>query len=129
MKFSLKERAGIPNRNGRVYPKEIFENIDNTKIPVLLGSKSTEIDILSIAGFSSIDEIDKDGNVMISIQTVDTPNGKILESLIKDNIKMEFSTNGVGICKKENDWISDILGRREIIEDFKLLSINVNLED
>lgn len=130
MHFTLLEKVGIPNKNGRLYPKEIFERYGKLKIPVVLNNqKPNYVNVDTIAGYGVIDKIKENGEVLIDLTSVNSPNGKILEELMNNSNNIEISLFGSGKLKDIDDWISKILGKKEIVIDFKLSGLSVNYKE
>jgi|SRR5665213_868787 len=115
-------QSEVKNRNGRVYPKHILENevgrynrdyIQKNRAFGELGhpdSPAINLDRVS----HMITSLHPDGNNFIGkAKILDTPNGKIVKSLLDGGASLGVSTRGVGSLKPQN-------GYQLVQDDFKL---------
>jgi len=98
------------NRNKRLYTKEVLEEglkkiKDKLKEGSLLGeldhptdrNPSRQFTVLYKESSHRIREVGWEGNRLIGIvETLSTPNGKILKALVEDKVPIGFSFRGVG---------------------------------
>jgi len=115
-------QAGTPNKNGRIYPKEVLQKaIDDFKEGEMFGRIGMQGDTLPVA-FSEVSHIidslklTGDDNFEAEITVLDTPNGKLLSEMMKSG-DIVFRMCGMGDGQKNDD---DIM----VIEDFDLISVN-----
>lgn len=129
-KFRLKgifQKADVPNGNKRVYPRGILESaIQSTAQTVSEGRMLGELDHPDDAKIH-LDKVshkitnlkmDPQGFVYGEAEVLQTPAGKILESLIKSGVKLGISSRGFGSVKDRN-------GLNEVQEDFKLVTFDI----
>lgn len=125
-KYSIKGiflQTEIQNRNGRVYPKHILERevarynkayVSQNRALGELGHPDGPTLNLHLVSHK-INELYADGNNYIGIaEILDTPNGKIVKSLIDAGVKLGVSSRGMGSLK-ENEH-----GIQEVQDDFYL---------
>ena len=110
------------NRNGRTYSKQIIEREVN-KFQGLIESHEalgelSHPDTIEISPERSailITELKMDGNLAIGkAKVLSTPNGKILESLLSDGVRMGVSSRGTGNLTEGN----------MVAEDYSLVTID-----
>jgi hypothetical protein len=115
-------QAECKNRNGRVYPKAILENearrynesyVAKNRAFGELGHPDTpSINLDRVSHI--ITELRADGNNFIGkAKILDTPNGKIVKSLLDGGASLGVSTRGVGSLKPSN-------GYQLVQDDFRL---------
>lgn len=110
------------NKNGRIYPRHILEreaaryNRDYISKGRALGelghpeNPSINLDRVS----HIITELRQDGNNFIGkAKILDTPNGRIVKSLLEGGVKIGVSTRGVGSLQQKN-------GYSQVGEDYHL---------
>jgi len=115
------------NNNGRIYPRAILESqvkaiqekIGDRSLVGALDHPSNDAIHLSqashlITGLS----IAKDGSVMGECEILSTPNGKIVEALINDGVKIGISSRGVGS-------VTEGIKGKIVNEDFKLITFDL----
>ena len=117
------QRAGAPNQNERVYPKEILMR-EVKKYETLIKERRAlgELDhpdssVINLKNVShNIREIHWEGeDVVGTVEILPTPSGNILKELLKANILLGISSRGMGSVKPIGD------GKVEVGEDFELL--------
>jgi len=130
-KFRLKgifQKADTPNGNKRVYPRGILESaIQSTAQVVEEGRMLGELDHPDDAKIH-LDKVShkitklninaSNGYMMGEAEVLQTPAGKILESLIKSGVKLGISSRGFGSVK-------DVNGLNEVQEDIKLVTFDI----
>jgi hypothetical protein len=98
-------QANIKNRNGRIYPvRTLAEEVkrynreivsENRALGELGHPDSPQINLPLVSHI--ITELTQDGNNFSGrAKILDTPNGKIVKSLIDENVKLGVSSRGVG---------------------------------
>ena len=115
------------NNNGRIYPRSILESqvkaiqekIGDRSLVGALDHPSNDAIHLSqashlITGLS----VGKDGSVMGECEILSTPNGKIVEALINDGVKIGISSRGVGS-------VTEGIKGKIVNEDFKLITFDL----
>ena len=115
------------NNNGRIYPRAILESqvkaiqekIGDRSLVGALDHPSNDAIHLSqashlITGLS----VGKDGSVMGECEILSTPNGKIVEALINDGVKIGISSRGVGS-------VTEGIKGKIVNEDFKLITFDL----
>lgn len=114
--------AEFQNRNGRTYSKQIIEREVN-KFQALIESHEalgelSHPDTIEISPERSailITELKMDDNLAIGkAKVLSTPNGKILESLLNDGVRMGVSSRGTGNLTEGN----------MVAEDYSLVTID-----
>ena len=116
------QKAETLNQNGRVYPLPILEReVRNYQKFIQEGRSLGELDhpdssVVELKNASHIVRgAHMDGNaVKGSVEILNTPAGKILQSLIESGITLGISSRGVGSTKK--------MGEHQVVqEDFQLI--------
>lgn len=117
----LKEQCIIkfdqPNKNGRVYSSDCF-NLDDPIIQEKLKTNSffgelgfpeglrEEVDLTKVS-HRVVNLYKKDDGLYADIEILDTPNGRILEKIVK-NSSGAFRTRGTGNIDPRDDGYVDI---------------------
>ena len=121
--------ADVPNRNGRIYPLSTMlpaiREVMETEVPArrfggeLDHPLPTDSETYSMMRHVTpalkelshiITEMHYEGNKLFGVvETLDTPNGKTLKSLIDDNVKVAFSIRAVSE-NIQNDGKYDVIG-------------------
>jgi len=117
------QRANSPNANNRIYPRAILEREDkNMQASITERRALGELDhpdspIVQLENTSHL--LSKswwDGEALMGeIEVLDTPKGKILEALVKRNIKLGISSRGLGSTSRTNE------GHDMVEDDFSLV--------
>ena len=115
------------NNNGRIHPRKILEaqvqaiqeKIGDRSLVGALDHPANDAIHLSqashlITGLS----IGKDGAVIGECEILSTPNGKIVEALINDGVKIGISSRGVGS-------VTEGIKGKIVNEDFKLITFDL----
>lgn len=116
----LCQKVGIKNANGRLYPVEVWEHIFGDQIwtnKVKEGSMIGEADhpesnVPSIQRASHVIrsvDWDKGENVYATFDILDTPTGRILETLFKAGVKVGVSSRGDGSTRRDEEQSADIV--------------------
>lgn len=116
------QKAETLNQNGRVYPKQILEReIRNYQKFIKENRALGELDhpdssVVELKNSSHIiREAYMEGNIVYgSVEILNTPSGKILQSLVESGVTLGISSRGVGSTKSE--------GNMQIVQDdFQLI--------
>lgn len=115
-------QANIKNRNGRIYPLEtlsketlryVKEMVEQNRAVGELGHPDTPAINLHLASHN-ITELRREGTDFIGkAKILDTPNGRIVKSLMDEGIRLGVSSRGLGSLKESPE--GNIVG-----EDFML---------
>jgi hypothetical protein len=105
-------QANKKNRNGRYYPKELLqrevarynsEYISRNRALGELGHPDTPTVNLDRASHRIISLIEDGNNFIGRAKVMDTPNGRILKTLIDEKVTLGVSSRGLGSLKKVQD--------------------------
>ena len=124
-KFLMKgvlQKANTLNQNGRVYPIGVLtREVQNYQRFIEEGRALGELDhpdssVVELKNVSHIiREAHMDGDVCYgTLEVLDTPNGRILKSLVESGVKIGISSRGVGSTKTEG-------GHQVVQDDFQLI--------
>lgn len=117
-------QSNIKNRNGRVYPRPILEReVDRYRRELIENNRAMgELSHPTTPGINLdrvshiVKECKQSGDDFIGRALIlDTPMGKIAQSLIQAEAKLGVSSRGLGTLKEDKK-----LGARVVQEDFKL---------
>lgn len=116
------QKADTLNQNGRIYPKWILEReVENYQKYIIERRACGHCDhpehsVVELKEIShNIIQTWWEGNVLYGkLEILNTPNGKILQSLIEDRIKLGVSSRGVGSTEKDGDY-------HVVQDDFQLI--------
>lgn len=121
------QKCDEQNNNGRIYPRKILESqvqkiqekINDRSLVGALDHPANDAIHLSqashlITGLS----VDKSGDVIGECEILSTPNGKIVEALINDGVKIGISSRGVGSVSEGREG-------KIVNEDFKLITFDL----
>lgn len=116
------QKADTLNQNGRIYPKPILERevrnyqkfiIENRALGECDHPDSSVINLKNVSHI--IREAYFEGNTVYgTVELLDTPSGKVLQSLVESGVKLGISSRGVGSTKKQGDYYT-------VEEDFQLI--------
>jgi hypothetical protein len=116
------QKANTLNQNGRIYPKEILERevrnyqkfiIENRAVGELDHPDSSVVNLKNVSHIVREAYFDKDV-VYGSVELLDTPSGKILQSLVESGVKLGISSRGVGSTRRDGDY-------QVVQDDFQLI--------
>jgi hypothetical protein len=116
------QKSDTLNQNGRIYPRPILEReIRNYQKFILEGRALGELDhpdssVVELKNASHvIREAYVEGNVVYgTVELLNTPSGKILQSLLESGVTLGISSRGVGSTKKS--------GNQQVVQDdFQLI--------
>ena len=117
------QRAGAPNQNERVYPRNILER-EVTKYNQLIKERRAlgELDhpdssVINLKNVShNIREIHWEGDDVVgTVEVLPTPSGNILKELLRAGILLGISSRGMGSVSPRNE------GGVQVGEDFELI--------
>ena len=122
MMKGILQKADTLNQNGRIYPKNILEReirnyqkfiAENRALGELDHPDSSVVNLKNVSHI--VREAYLDGDVVYgSVEILDTPSGKILQSLVESGVKLGISSRGVGSTKKQGDY-------QIVQDDFQLI--------
>tara|TARA_R110000782_G_scaffold98086_2_gene183264 strand:+ start:674 stop:1807 length:1134 start_codon:yes stop_codon:yes gene_type:complete len=121
------QKCDEQNNNGRVYPRSILESqvkaiqgkIDERSLVGALDHPANDAIHLSQASHLITKLwVEKNGDVMGEAEILSTPNGKIVEALIGDGVKIGISSRGLGSVSENSEG-------KIVNEDFKLITFDL----
>jgi hypothetical protein len=129
-KFFMKgifQKADTPNGNRRTYPRAVLENsLRSTKDLITEGRMLGELDhpddakihLEKVSHKVTKLEMLPNGHMYGEAEVLQTPSGRILESLIRSGVKLGISSRGFGTVKENN-------GLNEVQNDYKLVTFDI----
>ena len=116
------QKANTLNQNGRVYPLPILQReIMNYQKFIREGRSLGELDHpdSSVVELKNVSHIVRDAQmegdaVVGTVEILNTPSGKILQSLIESGVTLGISSRGVGTTKRQGDT-------QVVQDDFQLI--------
>lgn len=117
----LKEQCVVefnkPNKNGRIYSSDCF-NLDDPIIQERLKTRTLfgeldspedrlETDLTKVS-HSIVNLYKKEDGLYADIETLETPNGKLLEDIINKGNQVNFRTRGSGYLIYREDGLSEV---------------------
>jgi hypothetical protein len=116
------QKANTLNQNGRVYPLPILQReIMNYQKFIREGRSLGELDHpdSSVVELKNVSHIVRDAtmdgdSVIGTVEILNTPSGKILQSLIESGVTLGISSRGVGTTKRQGDT-------QVVQDDFQLI--------
>jgi len=122
MMKGILQKAETLNQNGRVYPLSILEREvrnyqkfirENRALGECDHPESSVVELKKVSHI--IREAWMEGNVCYgTVEILDTPMGKILQSLVESGVTLGISSRGVGSTKRDGD-------SQVVQEDFQLI--------
>mgnify|MGYP001295034269 CR=1 FL=1 len=116
------QKAETVNQNGRIYPKAILERElrnyqkfiqENRALGECDHPDSSVVELKNVSHI--IREAHLEGDVVYgSVELLDTPCGKILQSLVESGVKLGISSRGVGSTKRQGQY-------QVVQDDFQLI--------
>lgn len=106
------QKADTLNQNGRIYPMAVLERevrnyqkfiAENRALGELDHPDSSVVNLKNVSHVIKEAYLDK-GVVYGTVELLDTPSGKILQSLVESGVKLGISSRGVGSVKKQGDY-------------------------
>ena len=122
MMKGILQKADTLNQNGRIYPINVLDRevrnyqkfiIENRALGELDHPDSSVVNLKNVSHIIREAYLDKDV-VYGTIEVLDTPAGKILQSLVSSGVKLGISSRGVGSTKKQGDY-------HVVQDDFQLI--------
>jgi hypothetical protein len=106
------QKADTLNQNGRIYPVQLLEReVRNYQKFIIENRALGELDHpdSSVVNLKNVSHIIREaymenGVVYGTAEVLDTPSGKILQSLIESGVKLGISSRGVGSTRKQGDY-------------------------
>jgi len=122
MMKGILQKAETLNQNGRIYPKSILEReIRNYQKFIKENRALGELDhpdssVVELKNAShTVREAYMDGDIVYgTVEILNTPSGKILQSLVESGITLGISSRGVGSTKSKGDM-------QIVQDDFQLI--------
>jgi hypothetical protein len=120
------QRSETVNQNGRIYPKSILEREvmnyqklikENRALGECDHPDSSVVELKNVSHI--VREAYMDGDTVLgSIEILDTPKGKIIQSLIESGVTLGISSRGVGSTRRQ--------GETQIVQDdFQLICFDM----
>jgi hypothetical protein len=106
------QKADTLNQNGRIYPMSVLERevrnyqkfiAENRALGELDHPDSSVVNLKNVSHVIKEAYLDR-GVVYGTVELLDTPSGKILQSLVESGVKLGISSRGVGSVKKQGDY-------------------------
>jgi len=120
------QRADTLNQNGRIYPKSILEREvmnyqklikENRALGECDHPDSSVVELKNVSHI--VREAFMDGDTVVGkIEILDTPKGKIIQSLIESGITLGISSRGVGSTRRHGDT-------QVVQDDFQLICFDM----
>lgn len=107
------QKANTLNQNGRIYPLQILSREirnyqkfinENRATGELDHPDSSVIELKNVSHIIREAKIDDNGVVYGKVELLDTPSGKILQSLVESGVQLGISSRGVGSVQKDGDY-------------------------
>jgi len=126
----IMQKADALNQNGRVYPRDILERevrnyqkfiVENRALGEADHPESSVVNIKNVSHIVKECYMDDRGVVYGTIELLDTPSGKIIQSLVEAGVKLGISSRGIGSTKKQGDHVI-------VQEDFQLICFDMVTE-
>jgi hypothetical protein len=116
------QKANTLNQNGRIYPIDILERevrnyqkfiAENRALGELDHPDSSVVELKNASHI--VREAYMDGDICYgTVEILDTPSGKILQSLVDSGVTLGISSRGVGSTRKQGDY-------QYVQDDFQLI--------
>lgn len=116
------QKADTLNQNGRIYPIDVLQRevknyqkfiVENRALGELDHPDSSVVNLKNVSHI--VREAYLEGGVVYgTVEVLDTPSGKILQSLVESGVKLGISSRGVGSTKKQGDYFV-------VQDDFQLI--------
>lgn len=112
MMKGILQKADTLNQNGRIYPMHVLERevrnyqkfiIENRALGELDHPDSSVVNLKNVSHLIREAHLEN-GTVIGSVEVLDTPSGKILQSLVESGVKLGISSRGVGSTRKQGDY-------------------------
>jgi len=113
----------VANLNNRVYPKNVIEEAVRQRVHPIFGrvgmpeaGSSCEVDLRDVSHQVTDLRITEDGNLTGTVVVLDTPPGRLLTSLLTENLDITFRMAGYGDLIDKDGYTE--------VTNFRLSSIN-----
>ena len=112
MMKGILQKADTLNQNGRIYPIAILERevrnyqkfiIENRALGELDHPDNSVVNLKNVSHLVREAHIEN-GTVYGEVEILNTPSGKILQSLVESKVKLGISSRGVGSTRKQGDY-------------------------
>jgi len=112
MMKGILQKADTLNQNGRIYPVHVLERevrnyqkfiVENRALGELDHPDSSVVNLKNVSHVIREAHLES-GTVYGTVELLDTPSGKILQSLVESGVKLGISSRGVGSTKKQGDY-------------------------
>lgn len=122
MMKGILQKSDTLNQNGRIYPEHVLERevrnyqkfiVENRALGELDHPDSSVVNLKNVSHIIREAHLDR-GVVYGTVEILDTPSGKILQSLVESGVKLGISSRGVGSTKKQGDY-------HVVQDDFQLI--------
>lgn len=120
------QKADTLNQNGRIYPLAVLEReirnyqkfiVENRALGECDHPDSSVVNLKNVSHI--IREAYFDGDTVFgTIELLNTPSGKIVQSLVESKVKLGISSRGVGTTKKQGDY-------HIVQDDFQLITWDI----
>jgi hypothetical protein len=106
------QKSDTVNQNGRVYPEKLLERevrnyqkfiVENRSLGELDHPDSSVVNLKNVSHLIREAYMEK-GVVYGTAEILDTPSGKILQSLVESGVKLGISSRGVGSTRKQGEY-------------------------
>lgn len=123
------QKCDEQNNNGRIYPRKVLESQvkeiqDKIRERSLVGAldhpPNDAIHLSQASHLITNLRVDKSGDVIGEAEILSTPNGKIVEALLNDGVKIGISSRGLGSVTETGTGNGSIVN-----EDFKLVTFDL----
>lgn len=122
----IMQRADARNQNGRIYPRRVLEReinnyqrlINENRALGEMNHPDSEVVNLLNASHMIVKMWWNGNDVMGKLKVLSTPSGKILESLVRDGVKLGISSRGLGS-------VTESAGNKMVGDDFELICFDM----
>jgi len=107
------QRADAVNQNGRVYTRAVLERevrnyqkfiIENRALGECDHPSDSVINLKNVSHIMREVSMDSNGVVNGTVELLNTPSGKIIQSLVESGVKIGISSRGVGSVSRRGDY-------------------------
>lgn len=129
-KYKLKGefgRFGVPNKNKRIYPKEVYEVAinENSEIVTARGMMgeldhppTPKVNLDRVSHVVTALKLEEDGRLYGEAEVLDTPSGEILKALIDGGVRIGVSSRGYGKVLRKGDLL-------EVAPGYKMITFDI----
>jgi hypothetical protein len=117
------QKADVLNQNGRIYPREILEREirnyqkfikENRALGECDHPDSSVVNLKNASHIIRKAHLDEYGIVRGEVELLNTPSGRILQSLVESGVTLGISSRGLGSTKDQGD-------NQVVQDDFQLI--------